>query len=134
MTPDDTMDVVAAVIRRGGEILICQRPKDSTLGGQWEFPGGKVEDGETPEHALIRELKEELDVKAKVGKLLMEHTHTYAPDRCAHLLFYETEIVSGQIQLNDHQEVRWVKPIALRLFPFVAGDAPLIEKLARGEI
>ena len=126
--------VVAALIRRGGQILICRRRDVGPLARQWEFPGGKVDPGETPEQALRRELREELGVEVRVGPLVFEHTHAYAPDRIAHLLFHETEITSGVPQLLDHEEMRWVKPVALRLFDFVAGDGPIVDKLARGEM
>ncbi|MBI2131755.1 MAG: NUDIX domain-containing protein, partial [Candidatus Tectomicrobia bacterium] len=62
-TDPDALEVVAAVVRRGGEILICQRPDGAHLGGLWEFPGGKIESGESPEEALARELREELEVE-----------------------------------------------------------------------
>lgn len=127
-------DVVAALIRRGGQILICQRPAGGALAGQWEFPGGKVDPGETPGQALVRELREELGVEARAGTLVFEHTHAYAPDRVAHLMFFAVEILSGDPQALEHTEIRWVKPVALRLFPFVAGDGPIVEKLARGEM
>jgi 8-oxo-dGTP diphosphatase len=134
MTASDfPIDVVAALVRRGGQILICRRPPGGALGGQWEFPGGKVEPGESPEEALARELREELGVDAQIGPLVFEHTHAYAPDRVAHLLFYEA-MLEGAPKALEHDEIRWVKPVSLRLFDFVAGDDPINEKLARGEL
>jgi mutator protein MutT len=127
------VDVVAALIRRGGEVLICRRPDRGHLAGKWEFPGGKVEAGETPPQALAREIREELGVECEVGPLVFEHTHSYAPDRVAHLLFHEA-VIHGTPQMHDHQAIRWVKPVALRLFDFVDGDGPIIERLARGEL
>ncbi|NUP89930.1 MAG: (deoxy)nucleoside triphosphate pyrophosphohydrolase [Candidatus Sumerlaeia bacterium] len=126
-------DVVAALVRRGGQILICQRPPGGELALEWEFPGGKVDPGERPEQALARELREELGVDAQIGPLVFEHTHAYGPDRVAHLLFYEAAIL-GDPQALEHAAVRWVKPVGLRLFRFVAGDGPIVEKLARGEL
>jgi 8-oxo-dGTP diphosphatase len=126
-------DVVAAVIRRGNQVLICQRPPRGALASLWEFPGGKVDPGEQPEQALRRELMEELGVQSKVGPMIFETTHAYASDRIAHLMFFETTI-EGEIQMLDHQDMRWVKAVGLRLFEFVGGDEAFVDKLARGEL
>lgn len=128
------MDVVAALIRRGDRLLICQRRSVGPLGGQWEFPGGKVDPGETPEAALCRELREELGVEAEIGPCVFEHTHAYGPDRVAHLLFFEARIAAGEPQLHDHQALAWVRPTELAAHTFVAGDGPILAKLASGEI
>jgi 8-oxo-dGTP diphosphatase len=128
------LDVVAALIRRDSRLLVCQRLPIGPLSGQWEFPGGKVDPGETPEEALLRELREELGVEARIGPLVFEHTHVYAPDRVAHLLFYEATILRGEPELLDHQAMRWVVPEELGGFEFVAGDGEIIRRLAGGEL
>lgn len=134
MLSGSATDVVAALIRREGQLLICRRAGQGALAGLWEFPGGKVDPGETPPEALARELHEELGVEARVGPLVFEHTHVYSPDWAAHLLFYETEITAGTPQPLDHQEIRWVEPTALGDFEFVAGDGPIVAALARGDL
>lgn len=121
------VDVVAAVIRENGKILIAQRPNESHLGGQWEFPGGKIETGETQHEALIREIKEELTVDIKPVKLLGEAEHTY-PERHVHLFFYDAEIVSGQIKAVEHQDIRWVKPETMLNYDLAKGDIGFIKE------
>jgi 8-oxo-dGTP diphosphatase len=128
-----TATVVAALIRRGNEILICQRPDEGMLANRWELPGGTVEKGEKPERAMRRELMEELGIDSHVGRLVFEHTHFYSTERVPRMLFFEVEI-EGDPQLLYHQSLRWVKPLALRLFDFAEADQPIVDRLARGEL
>ncbi len=134
MAPPSPINVVAALIWRDDHLLICRRPEGGALAGQWEFPGGKIDPGETPEEALARELREELGVETRVGERIFEHVHAYTPERIAHLLFFRVQITAGKPQRFEHQDMRWVAPSALPAFDFVAGDGPIIEKLTRGEI
>lgn len=100
--------VSAGVLLRGDEVLLCQRREDKPLeGGKWEFPGGKLEQGETPQQALKRELKEELDIETETGKLLDARIKTYG-DRTILLLFYESRIVAGTIRALEHSDIRFV--------------------------
>jgi 8-oxo-dGTP diphosphatase len=127
------IEVVAAIARRGGQILIAKRTETDHLPGQWEFPGGKIEPGEKPRQALKRELREELGCSGIIGDVIHTLEHTYPDGRHVRLRFFHVEI-EGDPEPLHHAELRWVKPVGLRLFPFVEADRPLIEALARGEI
>lgn len=119
--------VIAAIIRREGRILIGKR-RVGTFAGKWEFPGGKMEPGETPEECLARELAEELGVEARIGKLFLSAKHTYG-HMAIEFVTYEAEILSGEPRLRDHNELRWVLPEELSLYDFPEADRPVVEKL-----
>ena len=123
--------VVAAVVQRDdGCFLVARRLPESHLGGLWEFPGGAVEDGESPPDALRRELLEELGVEVVVGAPV-----TFAFHRDEHrdvvLLFYEADIVSGEPTARDGQEFGWFAAADLPLLPTPPADAELIGWLAK---
>lgn len=99
--------VVTGLIRKGDKILLGQRPEGHTLAGQWEFPGGKIERNETPEQALVRELREELAIEAEVGELKLASTHVYG-DTGILILFYEVQFWKGEPKSVHHSEIRWV--------------------------
>ncbi len=123
------MDVVAGVIRRvDGRVLITQRLADDTLGGYWEFPGGKVEPGEELRAALARELREELGVEAEIGAEIHSIVHAY-PDRDVRLYFYEARIVSGEPRKLEVADLRWVTPDELMEYQFPEADRPLLAQL-----
>ncbi len=126
----EVLEVVAAVIERGGRILITRRPQGSHLAGLWEFPGGKRQAGETPEQALRREIGEELGAAVTVGKLFETVDWTY-PDKCVRLLFYRCAI-EGEPRPLEGQEMAWVAPDDLGGYPFPPADATLIRRLSRG--
>ncbi|MEM6667341.1 MAG: (deoxy)nucleoside triphosphate pyrophosphohydrolase [Pseudomonadota bacterium] len=119
-----------ALVDIDGRVLIAKRPEGKAMAGLWEFPGGKVEPGETPEAALIRELNEELsiDVTAACLAPLSFASHAYED---WHLLMplYICPTGSGQVQPREGQETRWVRPVRLRDFPMPPADAPLIPPL-----
>lgn len=126
------IDVVAGVIRReDGRLLIAQRLADDTLGGYWEFPGGKVDPGEELKAALHRELVEELGVETEIGAEIRRIVHAY-PDRDVRLYFFEARIVSGEPQKLEVADLRWVTLDELMDYQFPEADLPLLEQLRGG--
>jgi 8-oxo-dGTP diphosphatase len=123
--------VIVAVIEQGGSILIARRKQGKQHPGRWEFPGGTLEDGETPEQCLKRELEEELAISTEVGSLYCIGEHKYSPDFSIRLLAYRTTVKSDAFSLNDHEEIRWVKPADLSEYDFPEADRPIVEKLIR---
>ena len=123
------IDVVAAVIRRAdGRLLISQRLADDTLGGYWEFPGGKVDPGEELRAALARELREELGLETEIGAEIHRIVHAY-PDRDVRLFFYEVRILSGEPQKIEVADLRWVTLNEIGEYQFPEADRPLLEQL-----
>jgi len=123
------IDVVAGVIRRDdGRILITQRLPDDTLGGYWEFPGGKVDPGEELRAALARELREELGLETEIGAEIHRIVHAY-PDRDVRLFFYEVRILSGEPQKIEVADLRWVTLNEIGEYQFPEADRPLLEQL-----
>ncbi len=106
--------VVAGCLKKNGKILVGQRPQTHTLGGLWEFPGGKIELGESPEYALARELQEELGIEAEVGELKIACTHSYG-DVGIIILFYEILFWKGEPKAQHHTELEWILPSELPL-------------------
>jgi 8-oxo-dGTP diphosphatase len=101
------LPVVAAVIRREDKVLLGLRPPSGSLAGLWEFPGGKIEIGESPEAALKRELQEELSVEAQIGDLLLASTHNYGEIGVL-ILLYEVRYWKGELKSAHHDEIKWV--------------------------
>lgn len=124
--------VVAAVIRDDtGRILLTRRPVGSHMGGLWEFPGGKVEAGESPTAALVRELKEELGLVAEIGSPVTFSVHE-EPGMRILLLFYSAVIGDGRPRALEGQEIEWVTPEELPAYPTPPADAELVRLLAGG--
>ena len=122
------IDVVAAIIRKNDEILITQRPDNVHLANLWEFPGGKVESGETLRAALVREIREELGIKIRVDGEYCRIDHDY-PGRSVRLYFFNCTILEGEPQSLAVAALRWVSPTDLDQFEFPPADAELIRKL-----
>jgi len=122
------VEVVAALIRDGEKFMICQRPEHKSRPLMWEFPGGKVEAGETPEAALARECREELEIELKVGEKFAESTFVY-PDISVHLTLLEARIVSGEPKLLEHKDIRWITPEEAAAYEFSPADVPFVKKL-----
>ncbi len=121
------IEVVAAVIEVDGRFLVTRRQAGVHLEGYWEFPGGKVHDGETRAEALARELREELDVHATVSRLMLSTTHAY-PEKTVVVHFYECG-VAGTPRPMQGQEMRWVSRAELPSLEFPAADRALIQRL-----
>lgn len=122
------VDVVAAIIRRNGQILITQRLNNVHLARLWEFPGGKVEEGESLQVALKREIREELGVKIRVDGEFFTIDHDY-PAKSVRLHFFNCMILEGEPQALDVADLRWVNSHELSNYDFPPADAELIAKL-----
>ena len=120
--------VVGAVIVRDGKILCAQRGPDSSLPGMWEFPGGKIEPGETPRAALEREIHEELACAIDVGDELTTTTHRYDFGDVTLTTFW-CELRSGIPKLTEHSEVRWARPPELDLLSWAPADIPAVRAI-----
>ncbi len=131
------VEVVCAVIKnKDNKIFVCERGPGRALEGFWEFPGGKREEGETNEEALIREIEEELDSLIKVDKYLMTVEHTY-PDMPPYKGFHITmhaylcELIKGKLELSEHIAAKWADENDLRSLEFADADKPIVEKLLK---
>ncbi|HXX17882.1 MAG TPA: (deoxy)nucleoside triphosphate pyrophosphohydrolase [Candidatus Acidoferrum sp.] len=129
------LTVVAAIIEHEGKILACQRRRGGRFELMWEFPGGKIEPGETPEQALARELREELGVNAEIGREVFRSKYSYAEMRePIELIFFAATVAVEQIENKEFEQVMWRTPESLPEMNFLAADRELIEKLASGAI
>ena len=122
--------VVAALIRDGRKFLICKRPAHKARGLLWEFVGGKVESGESPEQALVRECREELAITVEPLGIYAEVRHEY-PDINISLTLFECAISQGEPRLLEHVEIRWIEPSQIPDFEFCPADREILEKLMR---
>ncbi|HTS77643.1 MAG TPA: (deoxy)nucleoside triphosphate pyrophosphohydrolase [Bryobacteraceae bacterium] len=124
------MDVVAAVIERDGRVLICQRKRGSRHALKWEFPGGKIEPGESPPAALQRELKEELEIDARIGDEIYRQRVRYGdgPNIC--LMFYRVTEFTGEPVNTEFEKIVWAGRNQLRDYDFLEGDLEFIGLLA----
>lgn len=126
--------VVAGVLEREGRLLIGQRLKGDRHGLKWEFPGGKVEPGETPKEALRRELREELGIEAEIGSEIARYEQCVTRRQPLVLLFYRVESFEGEPQARTFQQIAWERPEALPGYDFLDGDLDFIRRLARGRV
>ncbi len=126
--------VVAGLIRDDRQrILLTRRRPDQSLPNWWEFPGGKVEPGESPEQALVRELREEIAVTVEVGRIWDVLFAAY-PDFDLVMLVYPCRIVSGQVQALEVAAAEWTTAERLRDFDILPADRPLVERLLAGDV
>ena len=113
---------------QNGDVLLVRRAPNQSLSGYWEFPGGKIEDGETPEECLAREIKEELEIIVEVGELITSNKHKY-PHGYFELIAYRVKYISGEIVLNDHDDFKWVTIDEMDSYEFPPADIPIIKEL-----
>lgn len=135
-SPKPALTVAAALIVRNSKLLVCQRHRDDSHALEWEFPGGKVELGETPAQALERELREELGVGAAIGKELFRTSHRYRESLTEFaLIFFEARIDdSARLQNLVFEKIEWAEISALRQYRFLAADQELIGLLSSRSI
>ena len=126
--------VVAALIWQQGGLLICQRRADDHFPGKWEFPGGKVEPGESPRGALERELAEELGIRARIGDEVWRTEHQYPGLAPVRLLFFAVVEFFGTPENRVFEQICWMSPQQLGDYDFLEADRPLIERIAVGKV
>ena len=126
--------VVAAVIERDGNVLICQRKRTDSHPLKWEFPGGKVETGESSAAALQRELEEELAIQARIGEEIARYEYRYDGRPPILLIFFRVTQFQGDVTNQVFEEFRWETRTALPKYDFVAGDTEFVRKLAAGDL
>ncbi|RNB53895.1 8-oxo-dGTP diphosphatase MutT [Brevibacillus gelatini] len=125
------VDVVGAVItNEEGKILCALRSQQMSLPGMWEFPGGKIEQGETPEETLVREIEEELGCKIKVGEFITDDVYEY-PTVAVRLITYFAKVISGTPVPKEHEKLEWVGHEDLMKLEWAPADLPTIRKLRK---
>jgi 8-oxo-dGTP diphosphatase len=126
--------VVAALILKNGKILVCQRTRHQTMPLKWEFPGGKIEEGEQPRDALRRELDEELGIEARIGEEVARTRHDYKNGGTVELRFYLVNEYRGEIENRIFRDVRWAKRSELPTYDFLDADREIVQNLSQGKI
>jgi 8-oxo-dGTP diphosphatase len=125
------MNVVAAVIERDGQVLICQRKAGQPFGGKWEFPGGKVEAREGFRTALERELREELAITAAIGEEIARYQYIYPGHRPIQLIFFRVTEFQGEPVNVVFEQIRWEKKANMPAYDFLDGDVEFVKSLAK---
>ena len=125
------IEVVAAIIKNGNKVCITERGHGE-FKGKWEFPGGKIEPGELPENAIVREIKEELNSTIEVEKYFGEINDIHG-DRCFNVKFYICKLLSGNLELIEHLDGKWIDPKDIDANGFMEADMEILEKLKRIE-
>jgi 8-oxo-dGTP diphosphatase len=126
--------VVAALIVQKGKLLVCQRTRHQTMPLKWEFPGGKIEEGEQARDALRRELDEELGIQATIGDELARVQHEYPNGGMVELRFYVVREFSGELENRIFKDIQWAEPKDLHRFDFLEADLTLVTDLAAGKL
>ena len=124
------INVVAAAIEKDGLIFCAQRPEGKSLGGFWEFPGGKLENGETPEEALIREIKEEFDSEIEIISFLNEASYEY-DFGIVTMKTYLSKLINGELKLLEHQDSKWLPIEELSELEWAPVDIPAVKCLQK---
>ena len=123
--------VVAALIWKDKRILICQRTRHQPMPLKWEFPGGKIEEGEQPRDALRRELDEELGIAAVVGEEVARIQHRYPTGNSVELRFFDVRDYEGELQNRIFKKIVWANPVDLPGYAFLEADLGLVQNLAK---
>jgi 8-oxo-dGTP diphosphatase len=126
--------VVAALIVHDGKILVCQRTRHQTMPLKWEFPGGKIEDGEQARAALERELEEELGIHATIAEQAARIHHEYRSGSSVDLRFFVVRNYRGKLENRIFRDMQWAKPAELPSFDFLEADLKLVADLASGKL
>jgi 8-oxo-dGTP diphosphatase len=126
--------VVAALILDAEKLLVCQRTRHQTMPLKWEFPGGKIEDGEQPRDALRRELEEELGIQAEIGDEVSRILYEYPNGGSVELRFFVVRRYSGELENRIFRDVRWADRSELPSFDFLEADRGLVRELAEGKV
>jgi 8-oxo-dGTP diphosphatase len=126
--------VVAALILKDGKLLVCQRTRYQTMPLKWEFPGGKIEEGEQPRDALRRELDEELGILASIGDEIARIQHEYPNGGMVELRFYIVQQYKGEIENRIFRDIQWAQPVDLPKFDFLEADLTLVNDLSKGKL
>jgi 8-oxo-dGTP diphosphatase len=126
--------VVAGLILQNGRLLVCQRTRHQTMPLKWEFPGGKIEEGEQPRDALRRELEEELGILATIGDEVARIRHEYPNGAMVELRFFVVREYRGELENRIFRDVRWVQATDLPKFDFLEADLTLVKDLATGKL
>jgi 8-oxo-dGTP diphosphatase len=129
------IQVVAGLIQRNGRLLICQRRRNDSFPLKWEFPGGKLKRGESPAQAVVRELEEELGVRAVAGREVYRTRHRYA-EHCEEieLVFVSAQLETPEVRNLAFEQIVWEEPAALPHYDFLPADAELIRLLSTGAV
>ena len=122
------ISVTAAILTHEGRILIARRPTGDRLAGFWEFPGGKLEIGETPRDCLQRELYEEFGIQTRIGPFFDQTAYRY-DHMAVHLLVFRAELEGGELKPAVHDAIRWVTPDEMRRYRFAPADRPIVARL-----
>jgi 8-oxo-dGTP diphosphatase len=126
------MLVVAALIEADGKLLVCQRRRTDSFGLMWEFPGGKLEPGETPAQALARELQEELGVEAQIGPEIYRTRHQYSElGEAIDLIFFSATVAPADIRNQAFETMEWRRPQTLHELNFLPADREFVAMLSR---
>jgi 8-oxo-dGTP diphosphatase len=125
--------VVAGLILQEGKLLVCQRTRHQTMPLKWEFPGGKIEEGEQPRDALRRELEEELGILATVGDEVARIQHEYPNGGMVELRFYIVRDYRGELENRIFRDMQWVAPQELPTYDFLEADLTLVKDLSKGK-
>lgn len=123
--------VVCGAVMKDGKVLLTKRPEEKHLGGLWELPGGKIEPGENPRDALVRELKEEIAITVDVGEMIEATTHVYEEDKHIVLLGYWCTHVSGEVEHREVDDHKWLTADELDSFDVPAGDQEIISAVKK---